>query len=196
MPEPWFSDAYAERRHTCQGPEEVPLHTKPQMAADMVKAIWNEGRRPFRSLVADGLSGNSPAFLYAIDACVGGTALVAVPAATRCWLPRPPTTEHTSTSKGAVHAKRGVASHKQKPLTVTALAESWPSAAWYGRTVSEGPTGPIVYAFARKRVTLCKEGLPERTGWLVSKRTLGASPPSASAISHAPVSTPLRLFVW
>jgi SRSO17 transposase len=196
MPEQWFSDAYAARRHKCQGPEEVTFHTKPQMAADMVKTIWNEGRLPFRYLVADCLYGNSPAFLDAIDACVGVTALVAVPADTRCWLQRPPTTEHTYTYKGAVHAKRVVASATQGPLTVTALAESLPSAAWYCRTVSEGSKGPIVYAFARKRVTLCKEGLPERTVWLVIKRTLGASPTYSYAISNAPVSTPLRLFVW
>ena len=55
MPEQWCSDAYAERRHTCQVPEEVTLHTQPQVAADMVKAIRNEGRLPLRSLVADGL---------------------------------------------------------------------------------------------------------------------------------------------
>src|SRR6266849_7479118 len=60
MPEQWFSDAYAERRHKCQGPEEVTFHTKPQVAADMVKAIRNEGRLPFRYLVADCLYGNSP----------------------------------------------------------------------------------------------------------------------------------------
>ena len=196
IPEQWFSDAYAERRQKCQVPEEVTFQTKPQVAAAMVKAIRNEGRLPFRYLVADCLYGNSPAFLDAIDACVGVTALVSVPADTRCWLQRPPTTEHTYPYKGAVHVKRVVASATQAPLTVTALAESLPSAAWYRRTVSEGTKGPIVYAFARKRVTLCKEGLPERTGWLVSKCTLGASPTYSYASSHAPVSTPLRLFVW
>jgi SRSO17 transposase len=89
-----------------------------------------------------------------------------------------------------------VASPPPPPLTVTAVAASLPSAAWYRRTVSEGTKGPIAYAFARKRVTLCKEGLPERTVWLVIKRTLGASPTYAYYISNAPESTPLRLFVW
>src|SRR6266849_2553228 len=120
MPEQWFSDAYAERRHKCQVPAEVTFHTKPRVAAS----------------------------------------------------PTP------------------------TPLTVMALAESLPSAVWYRRTVSEGTKGPIAYAFARKRVTLCKEGLPERTVWLVIKRTLGASPTYAYYMSNAPASTPLRLFVW
>jgi hypothetical protein len=52
MPAQWCSDAYAERRQQCQVPEEVTLHTKPQGAADMVKAIRHEGRLPCRSLVA------------------------------------------------------------------------------------------------------------------------------------------------
>jgi len=62
--------------------------------------------------------------------------------------------------------------------------------------VSEGTKGPIEYAFARQRVTLCKDGLPDRTVWLVIKRTVGAEPSYADAISNAPASTPLRTFVW
>ena len=62
--------------------------------------------------------------------------------------------------------------------------------------MSEGTKGPIEYAFARQRVTLCKDGLPDRTVWLVIKRTLGAEPSYAYAISNAPASPPLRTFVW
>ena len=163
---------------------------------ERLQAIRREGRLPFKSMVADCLYGKSPDFLDALDACVGVTALVSIPAETRCWLQRPPTTEHPYTYKGAVRSKRVVASTTQAPLTVTALAESLPCAAWYRRTVSEGTKGPIAYAFARKRVTLCKEGLPDRTVWLVIKRTLGVSPTYAYDISNAPASTPLRLFVW
>ena len=95
MPEQWCSDAYAERRHQCQVPDEVALHTKPQLAAEMVRAIRSEGRLPSTYLVADCLYGHSPAFLDAMDACVGVTWFVAVSAETRCWLQRPPTTEKT-----------------------------------------------------------------------------------------------------
>src|SRR5215472_6605080 len=71
-----------------------------------------------------------------------------------------------------------------------------PASSWYRRKVSEGTKGPMTYEFARQRVTLCKEGLPDRTVWLVIKRTLGAEPSYTSAISNAPASTPLRTFVW
>ena len=62
--------------------------------------------------------------------------------------------------------------------------------------MSAGTKGPLAYAFARQRVTWCKDGLPERTVWLVSKRTLGAEPTSAYDISHAPASPPLGTLVW
>jgi SRSO17 transposase len=45
-------------------------------------------------------------------------------------------------------------------------------------------------------VTLCKDDLPDRTVWLVIKRTRGANPTYAFSISNAPESAPLRLFVW
>src|SRR6266699_6711934 len=162
----------------------------------MLRAIRSEGRLPFKYIVADCLYGNSPDFLDALDACVGVTALVSIPAETRCWLQRPRTTENTYTYKREVRVKRVVAPATQAPVTVEALAQSLASSCWYRRTVSEGTKGPIAYAFARKRVTLCKEGLPERTVWLVIKRTLGASPTYSYYISNAPESTPLRLFVW
>jgi hypothetical protein len=43
---------------------------------------------------------------------------------------------------------------------------------------------------------LCKEGLPDRTVWLVIKRTVGTNPVYSYYISNAPASTPWRIFVW
>jgi len=85
----------------------------------------------------------------------------------------------------------------ETPLqSVAKLAQQIGPRAWYRRTVSEGPKGPIVYEFARNRVTLCKDDQPAQTVWLVLKRTLGAEPTYWYDISNAPVSTPLRVFVW
>src|SRR5262252_8417934 len=195
LPEAWWTDAYAARRVRCQVPTEVTFQSKPQLAAAMLQAIAHEGLLPFKYVVADCLYGNSPDFLDAVDACVGITTFVAIPSETRCWLQRPCTKGKSSTSKGAVRSKRVVA-EATTPGTVAAVAASLPASHWYRRTVSEGTKGPIVYAFARQRVTLCKQGLPDRTVWLVIKRTLGADPVYAYSISNAPVSTPLRTFVW
>jgi SRSO17 transposase len=196
LPEAWWTDAYAARRTRCNVPEELAFQSKPQLAAAMLQAMAQEGLLPFKYVVADCLYGNSPDFLDAVDACVGVTALVAISSETRCWLQRPQTVDRCYTYKGEARAKRVVVSPEHAPRTVAALAAHLPASCWYQRKVSEGTKGPIMYAFARQRVTLCKEGLPERTVWLVIKRTLGADPVYSYAISNAPASTPLRTLVW
>jgi SRSO17 transposase len=196
LPEAWWTAAYAARRTQCHVPDTLTFQSTPQLAAAMLQAIAHEGLLPFKYVVADCLYGNSPDFLPAVDACIGVTTFIAIPSETRCWLQAPRTTDRTYTYKGAVRAKRVVVGPAQEPCTVAALAARLPASSWYRRQVSEGTKGPIVYEFARQRVTLCKEGLPERTVWLVIKRTVGADPSYAYAISNAPVSTPWRTLVW
>ena len=122
--------------------------------------------------------------------------MVSIPAESRCWLQCPATLDKTYTYKGEKRTKRVLAPLVADALTVEALAQSLRPHAWYRRKVSEGTKGPIEYEFARKRVTLCKEGLPEQTVWLVMKRSLGETPSYWYYISNAPESAPLRLFVW
>src|SRR5262250_2027147 len=195
LPERWWTDAYAARRTKCHVPTELTFQSKPQLAAAMLEAMTHEGLLPFKYIVADCLYGNSPTFLDAVDACVGRTALVAVPSETRCWLQRPPTADKHYRYKGEARAKR-VVEPDSAPCMVATVAASLPASSWYRRKVSEGTKGPIVYEFARQRVTLCKDGLPDRTVWLVLKRTVGAAPSYAYAISNAPASTPLSTLVW
>jgi SRSO17 transposase len=196
LPEAWFGEAYAARRTTCHVPAEVTFQSKPPLAAAMLQAIVHAGLLPCKYIVADCLYGNSPDFLEALDACVGITALVAIASETRCWRQRPQTKAQTYRYQQEERTKRVVVDDTPAADTVAAVAASLPASCWSQRTVSEGTTGPITYAFARQRVTLCKEGLPERTVWLVIKRTLGVTPTYSYSISHAPVSTPWRLLVW
>jgi SRSO17 transposase len=173
LPEVWWTDAYAARQTACNVPKELVFQSKPQLAAAMLQAMTQERLLPFKYVVADSLYGNSPDFLDAIDACVGVTALVAISAETRCWSQRPQTAEQTYRYKGQVRSKQVVVAPTQAACSVSTLAASLPASSWYRRQVSEGTKGPIVYEFARQRVTLCKDGLPERTVWLVIKRTTG-----------------------
>src|SRR5262249_1309025 len=195
LPEVWWTDAYAARRTRCNGPAGRAFMSNPQLPAAMLEAIAHEGLLPFKYIVADCLYGNSPTFLDAVEACVGRTALVAVPSETRCWLERPRTADKHYRSKGEARVKR-VVEPDSAPCMVATVAASLPASSWYRRKVSEGTNGAMTYEFARQRVTLCKEGLPDRTVWLVIKRTLGAAPSYAYAISNAPASTPLSTFVW
>jgi SRSO17 transposase len=187
---------YAAQRTKCRVPQELRFQSKPQLAATMLRRIAHEGLLPFKYVVADCLYGQSPDFLDAVDACVGITTFVAIPADTRCWLQRPRTAEQPYRYKGEERSTRVIVAPAHDACMVARLAIQIPAARWYQRTVSEGTKGPIVYAFARQRVTLCKDGLPERTVWLVIKRTLGAEPTYSYYISNAPASTPLGTFVW
>jgi hypothetical protein len=162
----------------------------------MLQAMAPEGLRPFKYLVAACLYGHSPDFLEAIEAGVGVTAFVAIPSETRCWFQRPQTAEHTYRYTGEARAKRVVVDTVPDAWTVAAVAAHRPASSWYRRTVSEGTKGPMEYAFARQRVTLCKEGLPERSVWLVIQRPVGADPAYSYAISNAPASPPLSTLGW
>ena len=195
-PESWFDDVYAARRSAGQVPKDLTFQTKPQLAAAMLQTIAHEGRLPFKYLVADGLYGKSPDFLEAIEACGGVTALVAIPAETRCWLQRPRTVAYTDRYKGEERSTRVGVDAVPEACTVAAVAAHLPASRGYRRTVSEGTKGPIEEAFARPRVTLCTEGLPERRVWLVLKRTVGPAPSYSYAIRTAPASIPLSTLVW
>jgi SRSO17 transposase len=195
IPEPWFTDAYTARRTKGKMPDEVTGQTKPQVAAAMVQALHHAGVLPFKYIVADCLYGNSPDFWAACEAWVGTVAFVATPADTRCWLQPLATTTHPYTSQGEQRTKRVVVTAKP-PGTVAELAHALPTTFWYRRTVSEGTKGPMTYEFARKRIMLAKHGEPTTAVWLLIKRTLGAHPQYWYYLSNAPLSTPLRVFVW
>jgi SRSO17 transposase len=196
LPEAWLTDAYAPRRTRGSLPTELTFQSKPPLAAAMLHNIVREGLLPCKYVVADCLYGHSPDFLDAVDACVGVTTLLAMPADTRCWRQRPQTTERTYRYKGEARAKRVVITPATDASTVAALAARLPASAGYRRHVAEGTKGPLMYACARQRVTLCKDGLPERTVWLVIKRREGPEPAYSYYSSNAPASTPLRTFGW
>jgi len=196
LPDAWFDDDHAERRVTCRVPKEAAFQSKPELAAQMVLAIRAEGVLPFRYVGADSVYGNSPVFLDALDACAGCVYLVGISSEMRCWLQRPVTQEHSYLYRGETRVRRILAPGSGPPMSVAQWAYSLRPHRWYRRTVSEGSKGPIVYEFTRRRVTLCRDGLPDRTVWLVVKRSLSATPQYWFYISNAPVSAALSLFVW
>ena len=60
----------------------------------------------------------------------------------------------------------------------------------------EGTKGPIEYECTTRRVTLCREGRPDRRGGLVMKRSLGEQPTPWYYSSNAPRRSRLPLLVW
>jgi SRSO17 transposase len=162
----------------------------------MLRELRDEGVLPFKYVVADCLYGSSPAFLDAIEEKPGTIHFVSIPADTRCWLQSPVMKTKQYTYKGARRTKRVEAATAREPIAVETLAKSLHNCFWYRRKVAEGTKGPIEYEFTKRQVTLCGDGLPARTVWLVMKRTVGEHPSCWYDISNAPLSTRLPLFVW
>jgi SRSO17 transposase len=196
MPEPWFTEAYTRRRTQCQASDDGGFQTKPQLAAAMLRALRDEGVLPFKYVVADCLYSNSPEFIAAVEEAAGTIYFVSIPADTRCWLQGPVMATKQYTYNGERRTKRMVAATGKKPIVVEALAKSLHDCFWYQRQVSEGTKGAIQYEFTKRQVTLCGDGLPTRTVWLVMKRTMGENPSYWYYISNAPLSARLPLFVW
>jgi DDE superfamily endonuclease len=94
-PAVWWTDAYAGRRTPCNVPAALTWQSQPPLAAARLQTSAQEALLPCKYVVADGLSGHSPAFLDAVDKCIGVTAFVAMPAETRGGLQAPRTTAKT-----------------------------------------------------------------------------------------------------
>ena len=196
IPEKWFGNDYAERRKKCRLPANSSFKTKPQLAVEMLEEIVCEGVIPFRHVAADSIYGNSPEFIEAVERVPGVTYFVALPSDTLCWMQNPVTMQKTYRYAGEQRTKRILAETADKPVTFEKIAKGTNDYFWYHRTVSEGAKGPVTYEFMKHRVVLSKDGKPDRTVWLIVRRSLGKNPTYSYFISNAGMSTRLKSFVW
>jgi SRSO17 transposase len=196
IPEKWFTAEYADKRQKCKVPADIEFKTKPQLASEMLHRLIEENILPFRYVLADSIYGNSPEFIRAVEDHVGLSYFVSIPSDTKFWFQRPVTDRKDYRHKGEKRTKQKLRPKTKAPLEVRTFAKSLNKFFWYKRKVSEGSKGPIEYEFTKRRVVLCKDGLPERTVWLIIKRTIGNNPVYYYSISNAPVSTKLETFVW
>jgi SRSO17 transposase len=196
IPEKWFTDDYLDRRKKCKLPEGTAFQTKPQLAVEMLNTVSNENVLPFKYVLADSLYGISPEFIAAVDALPDKTYLVSVPKDTLCWLKRPMTITRRYRWGGKDRTKTVLVDPDSKPVSVDELARNINNYFWYRRKVSEGTKGPIVYEFTRRQVILAAAGLPQKTVWLLIRRTLDDDPQFSFFISNASASTRLKTLVW
>ena len=196
VPEQWFSGEYSVRREKCKLPESATFRTKPELAADMLKAIRSENVLPFKYVLGDSIYGISPEFIEAVEASPGTTYFVSVPKSIQCWLKRPMTISKQYRWGGKIRTKTVLADTDSQPMSVEELAKNINDYFWYRRQVSEGTKGPIVYEFTRRRIILSAAGLPQKTVWLLIRRTIEDNPQYAYFISNAPASTRLNTLVW
>ncbi|MDY6839877.1 MAG: IS701 family transposase [Thermodesulfobacteriota bacterium] len=196
IPKKWFTDDYRHRRKKCKLPEDTVFRTKPQLAVHMLDAIVKENVLPFKYVLADSLYGISPEFIGAVEALTGKTYFVSVPMDTLCWLKRPMTITREYVWGGKTRTKTVLVDPNSKPFSVEELAKNINDYFWYRRKVSEGTKGPIVYEYTRRRIILSAAGLPQKTVWLLIRRTLDEEPKYSFFISNASASTKLKTLIW
>ena len=196
IPEQWFMDDYLHRRKKCKLPEDTVFRTKPQLAVEMLSAVSKEDVLPFKYVLADSIYGVSPEFIAAVESLPDKTYFVSVPKDTLCWLKRPMTITKAYRWGGKTKTKTVLVDPDSKPLPMGDLAKNINDYFWYRRQVSEGTKGPIVYEFTRRQVMLSAAGLPQKTVWLLIRRTLGDDPKYSFFISNASSSTRLKELVW
>jgi SRSO17 transposase len=196
IPEQWFTDDYVDRREKCNLPQDTVFRTKPQLAVEMLSTVSKENVLPFKYVLADSIYGVSPEFIAAIESLPEKTYFVSVPEDTLCWLKRPMTITKDYRWAGKTKTKTVLVAPDSKPLRMGELAKNINDYFWYRRQVSEGTKGPIVYEFTRRQVILSAAGLPQKTVWLLIRRTLGDDPKYSFFISNASSSTRLKKLIW
>ena len=196
LPKKWFGDDYEGKRKKCKIPEDASFRTKPQIATEMLKNIVDEGIIPFKYVLADSVYGENSDFINTVESMVDKTYFVSVGCDTLCWLRQPVMIDKQYKYRGGERTKKILATDEKKPISVKKAAENINDYFWYRRTVSEGTKGPITYEFTKRRVVLANKGLPQKTVWLIIKRTLSDNPEYSFFISNASLSTRLNTFVW
>jgi SRSO17 transposase len=196
IPEKWFADDYRARRKKCKLPENTVFRTKPQLAVQMLAGLVEENVLPFKYVLADSLYGTSPEFIEAAEALPGKTYFVQIPKDIQCWLKRPMTITKKYLWGGKPRTKTQLVDPSSKPITVDELAGNINDYFWYRRKVSEGTKGPIVYEYTRRQIILSAAGLPQKTVWLLIRRTLDEKPTYSFFISNASASTRLKTLIW
>jgi len=196
IPEKWFTDDYRDRRKKCKVPGDATYRTKPELATEMLQAISQENVLPFKYVLADKIYGASPEFISAVEALPGKIYMVTVTKDTQCWLKRPMTITKKYRWGGETREKTVLADPGSKPLTVEELGKNINDYFWYRRQVSEGAKGPIVYEFTRRQIILSLGGLPQKTVWLLIRRSLGDDPKYSYFLCNAPQSTKLKRLIW
>lgn len=196
LPKQWFDESHAERRKKCKLPEEITFKTKPQLAAEMLASLRAENVLPFKYILADSVYGMSPDFISAAEALPDATYLVQISKSTQVWLKQPMTVTREYRWGGKKRSKTEVIDSKSGPIRVYKLAANINNYFWYRRKVSEGTKGPVVYEYTRRKVIISVQGLPQKSVWLLIRRTLGKTPEYSYFICNAQNAVRLGLLIW
>jgi SRSO17 transposase len=185
LPETWATDG--ARRTAAQVPESVEMATKAEQACDMLEHAWQQGV-PMAWVTGDEVYGDAP-YLRDLVARHGRCYVLAVRSHTPVWVNRPAVEEPRAHTGGRPQTRPRLAEDAPRATEVIAVVAGWPSAMWHRLTVAEGEKGPRTYDWACQRVVESRDGLPERDGWLLARRSITDPTDIAYYLSNAPTDT-------
>jgi SRSO17 transposase len=185
MPEQWFDEAHAERRHRCGVPPDLTFQTEPQSGLAMIEGIVGRDQLPFRWVTADEHYGMNPDFLDGV-AALGKWYVAEVPVSTKVWVGTP---EVIPPGKGPMGRPRtgprlvpGTAVAQQ----VRQIAAQLPAQAWRRYPIKEGSKGPLVAEFAFVHATSKRGYRPGHPVWVILRRSTAPDAELKVYLSNAP----------
>jgi SRSO17 transposase len=193
LPEKWFSADYDARRTECGVPAARTFQTHPELAAELIGTLHARGALPFSWVTFDEDYGRATALLDTV-AGLGLTYLAEVPLNTRvyCHLP-----QHVAwRAPNGTTTLKWVWPKDPEPQRVDQIATTLPAEEWKRHVVKEGAKGPIVAAFAFRRVHAVRDDKLGPEVWLVLRRSLGEKPEVKAYLSNAAGDTPPTTLVW
>jgi SRSO17 transposase len=194
VPDEWFEEAHAERRHACGVPEDLAYQTKPEIGLELLKKVVKRGDLPFQWVAADELYGDSPAFRDGV-ADLGKWYFTEIKSNTRVWRVRPEVHIPEWKGRGRCPTHLRLRHPSDRPVQVKAVAAGIPKEDWTRATIKEGSKGPIVCDFAFLRLSESRRNLPGPEVWLILRRNLEDPSVIKYYFSNAPSDTPAIEFV-
>jgi SRSO17 transposase len=181
----WFAKDHQERWQKCGIPKDLPFHTEPELATEMLQGLVERDVLPFRWVACDEHFGQNPAFLDRV-AALGKWYFAAVPENTRIWLHTPSIEPPGPSLRGPARTRPRVALHAARPLAVRDLVVRLSKSEWKRCTIQQGSKGPVVADLVIRRVTTVRDELPGERVWLVIRRAVGDEPDLKFYVSNAP----------
>jgi DDE superfamily endonuclease/Domain of unknown function (DUF4338) len=170
LPKCWFEPEYAKRRRLCHIPSDTTFETQQQLALALLKPLLATQQFGGRWITCDCSFGNNEPFLEELPKDFYYLAEIAC---TRKVWPK------------ACAARPQL---EQQGVTVEQLLKVKPLWNWQTHKIAEGEKGPLVAAFARRRVYLSPERTPESERWLLLRNDANCK--IKYALSNAPQRDP------
>src|SRR3954447_13557505 len=188
LPESWCKSTREAkgRREAAHIPEDVTFRTKPQIAAELIRAVAVLDQVKLDWVVGDSAYGRAGHLLDELES-LGQRYVLEVPVSWVYW---------TADPAGSIPAYSGRGRKPTVPTrgaarTVAEIADGLPASAWEAMRVREGAVGPLVLELAAVRVWGIRHRKPGPPSWLLIRRSLGPEPELKFYVSNAHAETPL-----